>query len=438
MTPLTPFRPPASRSNAGPQFASTPRFVFSQPQSSSAQHRGDEKELVDDISNDSPSTVRYADRDAARGDVIEDAEDERDIGDSRRDILHEELDNTPIASVELDSEFEDLFGPPERTKRRRISPAPEPDNTPSRDYGGIQNDTILTSSPGAGPDSQSWNEEPPVIPFPRRPRPTQQPQFQDEPMPTGTPKPSTPATAKPAFRHYPRFLLSQQPPPSTQTSPASAPVFASQPPSSTPRRKPAFVLPRSPSPSATQDTASLPTPFSPSSRTLRRRGRARNDVPGYVPGGMAAEVRGWVLEMGTKREQLDGPVARSDVQAGVDARKYFVTVRIVRVVRGVLRSSGAVAFVEAELITKDTEGGKGGSRNILLMGSPRSRSGGYDLQESSVIRIYRGLMWEIELDGDGVNDLARGNLGVADLDDRQPSSADDCERWLVVMEWDLL
>lgn len=391
---------------------------------------------MDGISNESPSTVRYTDRDAARGDVIQDAEDERDIGDSRRDILDEEVDNTPTASVELDSEFEDLFGPLERTKRRRISPAPEADNAPSRDYRGVQNDTILTSSPG--PDSQSCIEEPPVTPFPRRPRPTQQLQFQDEGIPAGTPKPSTPATTKPAFRHHPRFLLSQQPPSSTQTSPASAPVFASQPPSSTPRRKPAFVLPRSPSPSATQeDIASLSTPFSPS-RTLRRRGRARNDVPGYVPGGMAAEVRGWVLEMGTKREQLDSSVGRFDAQGVVDSRKYFVTARVVRVVRSVLRSSGAVAFVEAELLSKGSILEDAERRNLLLMGFPRSRSGDFQLGQGSVVGVYRGLVWEIDLDRDGVDHLVKYDLGVADVDSHQPSAVNDRERWLVVMEWDLL
>ncbi|OJJ82535.1 uncharacterized protein ASPGLDRAFT_27367 [Aspergillus glaucus CBS 516.65] len=440
MTPITPFRPPASRSNARPQFASTPRFVFSQPQSSSTQSRDGDKDLVDDISNDSPSTVRYADRDTARGDVIEDVEEDEHDTSAGPSIIDEELDSTPPASVELDSEFEDLFGPPERTKRRRISPAPEPDDRPaSRDYGGGRDDAILTSSPGHDLQS-SWNEEPPVTPFPRRPRPTQQPQFQDEGIPAGTPKPSTPATTKPAFRHHPRFLLSQQPPSSTQSAPASAPIFASQLPSSTPRRKPAFVLPRSPSPSATQeDTASLPTPFSPSSRTLHRRGRARHDVPGYVPGGMAAEVRGWVLEMGTKREQLDSSVVRFGAQVGVDSRKYLVTTRIVKVVRSVLRSSGPVAFVEAELLSEGSISVDDGRRNILLMGSPRSRPGDSELAQGSVVGVYRGLVWEIELDRDGVDALSRKDgVDVGNLGDYQSSNANDRERWLVVMEWDLL
>lgn len=391
---------------------------------------------MDDISNDSPSTVRYADRDTARGGVIEDVEDvyEHDIGDSRLDT-EEEHANTP-ASAEIDSEFEDLFGPPERTKKRRISLAPETE-TPSRDHGRIRNDAMLTPSPGQYLQS-SWNEQPPVTPFWRRPRPTQQPQ-QDEAVPAGTPKPSTPATAKPLFRHHPRFLLSQRPPSSSQTTPAPAPVFTSQPPSSTPRRKPAFILPRSPSPSATHaDTASLQTPFSPSSRKFQRRGRARHDVPGYVPGGMAAEVRGWVLEMGTKREQLDSSMIKVDAHK-VDLRKYFVTARISNVVRSVLRSSGAVAFVEAKLLSGGSISVDDGRQNILLMGSPRSRSGDSELAQGSVVGVYRGLVWEIELDRDGIDALSRKDeVDAGDLDDCQPSSANDRERWLVVMEWDLL
>lgn len=151
---------------------------------------------------------------------------------------------------------------------------------------------------------------------------------------------------------------------------------------------------------------------------------------------MAAEVRGWVLEMGTKREQLDTSAARFDAQ-GVDARKYLVTARIRRVVRSVLRSSGAVAFVEAEFIS-DTEGGNRESRNILLMGSPRFQSRDSGLAQGSVFGVYRGLAWEIELDGDGVNTLSgKVEIDVADLNG-QPTNTDDRERWLMVMEWDLL
>jgi len=153
---------------------------------------------------------------------------------------------------------------------------------------------------------------------------------------------------------------------------------------------------------------------------------------------MAAEVRGWVLEMGTKREQLDSSVGRFDAQGVVDSRKYFVTARVVRVVRSVLRSSGAVAFVEAELLSKGSILEDAERRNLLLMGFPRSRSGDFQLGQGSVVGVYRGLVWEIDLDRDGVDHLVKYDLGVADVDSHQPSAVNDRERWLVVMEWDLL
>lgn len=154
---------------------------------------------------------------------------------------------------------------------------------------------------------------------------------------------------------------------------------------------------------------------------------------------MAAEVRGWVLEMGTKREQLDSSVVRVGAQVGVDSRKYLVTTRIVKVVRSVLRSSGPVAFVEAELLSEGSISVDDGRRNILLIGSPRSRPGDSELAQGSMVGVYRGLVWEIELDRDSVDALSRKDgVDVGDLGDFQSSNANDRERWLVVMEWDLL
>lgn len=149
---------------------------------------------------------------------------------------------------------------------------------------------------------------------------------------------------------------------------------------------------------------------------------------------MAAEIRSWVLEMGTKREQLDSSV-RFDL---ADAKKYLLTARITRVVRqSVLRSSGAVAFVEAQIISENNEEDRE-LRNILLMGSPRHQSGDSELEHGRVIGVCRGLVWEIELDEDGIHNLAhKDGLDVGNLN-ACPSNANDRERWLVVMEWDFL
>lgn len=392
---------------------------------------------------ESPSTVRYTDRDAEsttrQREVIEDtAGDEGIARPQRSGVSDEGLDSSPPElEGDVDSEFEDLFAPTttQRTKRRRLS-LDAGDETPSRPQGRLQDDE---------PQS-SWSK-PPVTPFPRSKALLQS---QNVTVATATPNPSTPATAKPLFRHHPRFMLSanaSQQPPSSQTGTpfTPAPIPASQPPISTQqRRKPAFVLPRSPPPSrADEDASSLPTPFSPSSRTLRRRGRPRNNAPAYVSGGMAAEVRSWVLEMGIKREQSDLNFSTSNTTRpySIDTRKYLLTARITSVRQAALASSGPLAFVQAQVIShptsKSEETGSENdydSRNILLMGTPRSRSEPYELKSESVIGVYRGLVWEIELREDDMDDLLRDDSSQAGLADYQPSN----ERWLVVMEWDLL
>ncbi|RMJ23632.1 hypothetical protein PHISP_05510 [Aspergillus sp. HF37] len=149
---------------------------------------------------------------------------------------------------------------------------------------------------------------------------------------------------------------------------------------------------------------------------------------------MAAEVRSWVLEMGAKREQQQQRVPDSSV-SGADARGYFLLGRTRKVRQGVLGSSGPVAFVEV-LCDGDssTEGPETESDsrarliNILLFGMPRSQPGQVagnngipDLRPDGLVGIHKGLVWEIELDGE-----------------KPGSSGSDKEKWLVCMEWDLI
>lgn len=400
--------------------------------------------------------MRYTDRDtestARQREVIEDTGEDEGIARPKKvGISDDELDSPPPElEGDVDSEFEDLFAPTttQRTKRRRLSLDAE-NETPSHQQGRAQDDNILTSSPE---QRSSWNG-PPITPFLRSKAPSQS---QNVTVPTATSNPSTPATAKPSFRQHHRFILSanasQQAPPSQTGTPFTpAPIPASRTPISTQqRRKPAFVLPRSPSPSREdEDVSFLSTPFSPSSRVFRRRGRPRNNVPEYVPGGMAAEVRSWVLEMGTKREQLhlNFGTSNSMQQSSIDTRNYLLTARIKGARQTALASSGPLAFVQAQVISHPTpkyeETGNEidyDSRNILLMGTPRSHSEPLELKPDSGIWVYRGLVWEIELKEDDMDDLMRGDSSQAGLTDYQPSTTKtaDHERWLVAMEWDLL
>lgn len=370
-----------------------------------------QREVIDDATDDEPDDGREPDtaRPAKDG-IFDDYSSPPDTGT--------EAD----AAGDVDSEFEDLFAlPTERAKRRRVSAEPATATatatTPVRP---CDDATILTSSP----ELQPWNE-PPVTPFPRRPRPQDQNAATNE-----TPKPTPgPASAKP-FR--PRFMFSASQAPSSQARAPLTPASQTPTSTSTSRRKPAFVLPRSPSPSREdEDPASLPTPFSPSSRTLHRRGRVRSSAPGYVPGGMASEVRSWVLEMGTKREQLQPSPGRQ--MFSTETKNYLITARITDVRRCALGSSGPLAFVEVQVQQQSQEVGDS-RRNILLMGSPRFRPG-YGLRVDDVIGVYRGLVWEIELNQDGGNLLKEGP-NPTDL--AGYTHGDDPEKWLVVMEWDLL
>lgn len=384
--------------------------------------------------------------------VIEDVEESecengplRSTGDG---ISDEDLHSSPPEPPgDIDSEFEDLFGTTttERTKRRRISFGEEME-TPSRpQHEQPRDDIILTSSPGL----QSSLDEPPATPLPRL---APQTLGQTPAASTATTKPSTPAATKPPFSHHPRFMFpaTQQPPLSqarTPFTPVPAPALGSQPPPSTQqRRKPAFVLPRSPSPSrAAEDATSIPTPFSPSSRTLRKRGRGgrQTGALGYMPDGMAAEVRSWILETGMKREHSDFSGAIATQPSSIDTKKYLATARVIEARQTVLGSSGPLAFIKAQVLQQPISESDSDyiSMNLALMGSPRNYQDSPELKPNHVIGLCRGLAWEIDLDQDNAENMQKkGEIGLPDMGDCLSSNinAINDDRWLVVMEWDLL
>lgn len=100
--------------------------------------------------------------------------------------------------------------------------------------------------------------------------------------------------------------------------------------------------------------------------------------------------------------------------------------------QGALGSSGPVLFVEVMCEDGSDEcDSRSRLRNILLFGVPRSNSGLVpeshhipDLQPDSLVGVYKGLVWEIELD---------------DATDSRPGSeSGNKQKWLVCMEWDLI
>lgn len=398
--------------------------------------------------------------------MIEDSEDELSQGAERnRHAADGVIDSSPGEDAgAIDAEFDLLFGSTTRSKRKRISldidgdAEPGDTDTPSAQRGKppFGSEPILSSSP-----EPSWPQAQGTSPVrPRREEYVRHTgpntSITDTPK-QPTPSASTPRTTKPTketpFRPQPRFKLSAtQVPSNTQSQSQSQSQINPTPtrdPSPT-RRKRGFILPRSPSPSETrEEDPTIPTPFSPSSHALYRRGRRSRagNAQGYLPGGMADEVRRWVLEMGAKREHHHFPHQQQQQQrqrlvedssfSGIDTRGYLLVGRVQKVRRDVVGSSGPVTFVlveECERNSGDDQTGEVRSlRNILLFGMPRSKpersSTGNDvpdLQQGRLVGVHKGLVWEIELDKRSSETKS------------SHESHGDPEKWLVCMEWDII
>ncbi|KAJ5192662.1 hypothetical protein N7449_008804 [Penicillium cf. viridicatum] len=460
-------RNPSTR-RSGPQFAPTPRFLLSQ---SATQKEDDGLDLIDDDGPSStrevarnPPTTQSATRARQQRDVIEDSDDAADIGDIRIGGIaadypaDDAIDSTPPEEPEtagiLDAEFDALFEPVrDGNKRRRVEGA-----MPFNRSNLTQVDPILSSPP----ETANPPADPIDFPDKSRQRPTTWDMgTQRTPAPSArpfAPPLSTPSNTKTPFRSRPRFMLSSTAkPPSSQ----SAPNFKLDTPGISPpeRRKPAFVLPRSPSPNP--DTEDIPAPFSPSSRTLRRRGRNRAGVSNYIPGGMAAEVRGWILEMGTKRDQLlNPPLAQAPNSQAPDAsleklNAYLLTVRAIHVSQSALSGCGALAFLQAEMLTGNHVQGRNpnAALNIMIMGPSRSKSAVRpipshsgatvipQLRKGDLVGIHRGLNWNLEL-GNPFCEHGIPSEVADDVSECGPSENGGHpqikEGWLIAMEWDLI
>lgn len=357
-------------------------------------------------------------------------------GDAFNEIVDDTIDSTPPeedpeSPGPLEAGFDAIFAPGrERTKRRRIAVG---EASPSQE----QLEPILPASPEPQPIT---TVDTPVSP---ETGPLES-ATQSTPAVSSRPPVSPPGNFKTPFRNRPKFtLVSSEKQNDTQNTPNQRTPLAQTPAPTQDRRKPAFILPRSPSPSAAAEN--VPAPFSPSSRTLHRRGK-RSGVPGYLPGGMAAEVRSWILEMATKREQLvTGPTIRIPSESAGDLsqeelRKYLVAARVLRAHQSTISGSGPVTRIKAKPIAINLEIDENAEIiNIMVVGSPRSKpvlqqqspqTGsvqghlGFSVQTGDLIGIYRSLSWTLEL-----------NSNCTNPDDDYPH--EKCP-WLVAMEWDLI
>ncbi|KAL3477815.1 hypothetical protein BJX99DRAFT_257188 [Aspergillus californicus] len=411
----TPIRAPP-RHNARPQFASTPRFLLSQRASQHGGVEGRDSILLDDDASPSSALKSRPTQTLAHGrqkEVIEDADSEPDHEQDRyqnaaNGAALECTPSSPPDLTELDAEIEALFGPTRRhTKKRRVS---------------LDRSTRVTRKR----KSHDWIESPSPEPLCS--------------IATGPPFPFLP------YRTTPQ--LTPRPGPSATS--------ATGKPSTLQKRKPFFVLPRSPSPDKTDEINAIPTPFSPSSHVLRRRGRARSSAPSYLPGGMASEVRSWILEMGTKREQQLHATAHRGNQMQprmVGHERYSLVVRINNMRQSALGSCGPLAFIQGQAIVSPEHGGSGleggntlqeSVKNVLLLGAPRVRPGELrtfngrvpTLQTGDVVGVCRGLIWEVGADDEGKDTrLVPDHEQILRCEsERSPSLG----RWVIGLEWEMI
>jgi hypothetical protein len=165
---------------------------------------------------------------------------------------------------------------------------------------------------------------------------------------------------------------------------------------------------------------------------------------------MAAEVRGWVLEMGTKHEQVPKPSLPQGPETQVAdtslerLMKYFMAARVVQVSQSGLSGCGYVAFLRAEVVTGNRALGKDsvGAVNIMIMGPSRADSAVTpQLRRGDLVGIYRGLNWSLEL-GTHLGEAVIPGQIYGDASRCDPTGngghTEAKETWLVAMEWDLV
>ncbi|OAX84278.1 hypothetical protein ACJ72_01343 [Emergomyces africanus] len=287
-------------SSSASQFAATPRFRFPE---SEAQVSDVDADLSDVAP--SSSALTEAERQTenlpyqyAREDVIQDSNsDEEELLFQDDPTASPFEPYTQIGDAEggydIDAEIDSIFPPtPERrkAKRRRVS------------YSAPKNPTEdpISSCPSpsaASPSSPSSPTRSPASYFAAPPTPSRQ-VTSPEPA-TPLPPSNTTFNCLPSSSTNPRrFLLH-----ATSSTPISM-HFSQSPqarpttaPTSTQRRQPHFILPPTPSRPSENPHNSQPVDqgFAVPGRP-RRSTSTTTTTPNCIPGGMAASVRGWLLE----------------------------------------------------------------------------------------------------------------------------------------------
>lgn len=171
---------------------------------------------------------------------------------------------------------------------------------------------------------------------------------------------------------------------------------------------------------------------------------------------MASDVRSWILEMGTKSEQmqksLDAHSSAHYAQGPPDLSQYYLVLRILDVRQSALGSSGPVAYIHGVEVTlpDESESATSQSRRVLLLGPPRpaslqssrARAQVPELRTGHLVGVFRNLVWEVGLDQTHLD----GNVPSEDTQKKEEpasslgrnTSTEHLEKWLVGAEWELI
>ncbi|KAK2741710.1 hypothetical protein FQN55_008209 [Onygenales sp. PD_40] len=474
-------------SSSVPRFAATPRFRFPERDTRAA-----------DVDLDVSDAELFSSAPAAdirrTGDLELNYPNNHSIEDSGSDeeelLFQDDPSSSPIEGYlgagddpgpnNHDTNFDDNFPPmPEnhKAKRRRISlpPANNPNAEPISSY--------PSSSPTPSPPPASNSSfASPTSPF--RQQATQEPSTPLPPPSTAFKRPPSSSMKQPRFLFQsPSFAPSQRQ--NTANIISSSQARPTTAPTPTQRRQPHFILPSSPSrpPERAQGTEERDQTFTTTSYPLLRRPRrSTTTTPNFIPGGMAASVRGWLLEAeaikhtsqhpsthqppdGRSVPNTQPPNNAQDPIRGREKNYHLISeVGDVHYQTAGSRSGGS-AYVPghpapATLVTTTATGQQ--AQKLLLFGAPLSfpphtrsaaeiltqpqpgtgggRAGNLPptaatagVKRGDRIGVRRGLVWEMEIEEFGRRVEADGEVQA----ERAENGA-RTERWIVGVEWDIL
>ncbi|WEW60178.1 hypothetical protein PRK78_005663 [Emydomyces testavorans] len=434
----------SAQSSSVPQFAATPRFVFTQRTS---------RDEIDISDEGSSPTIQARQRTRAEPklskikpkEVIEDSDEEDDAGIFTGNCPKNEYTGVNGPDGDDDDDDQEMLlsaSPSQRQSKRRRLSISSADEEEEKGKSIITKalDHIISSPPSTSSPAQTSDT-------------LASPTFRRVPSTPFQPPAASSATQHSASQKPPRFIFHssmpgpQSPwPPDTRTEPRSPTTTESL-------RKPRFALPHTPPrPDELNISALLTSPI-PFPR-FKQRGRAKPPrAQNLVLGGMASEVRSWILELCTKTQvsvvHSQAAPAKS-IQDGQQQEtshhpsdsKYQVLARIDAVQfsssishRGYSQQDQARPGRPAPfalLAASEVRPPAASQSNILLFGSP-----GYSAlprskkpQRGDWAGIRRGLVWEME---------------IQPWETKRPPDSDTgtvkdvmMQKWLVGVEWDVL